>query len=73
MALVKLHPDYTLLKTKFMTGALPTAEVLVDHVTSHYDTIFAPRAAATHTANAAESEAVGAIADDRRKQEELKR
>ncbi|KAK3263009.1 hypothetical protein CYMTET_28169 [Cymbomonas tetramitiformis] len=67
MALVKLRRDYMLLKTKFMTDALPTSEVLADHVTSHYDTILAPRAAATHTANAAEAEAAGAIADDRRK------
>ncbi|KAK3237941.1 hypothetical protein CYMTET_52018 [Cymbomonas tetramitiformis] len=37
MALVKLHPDYMLLKTKFMTDALPASEVLADHVTSHYD------------------------------------
>ncbi|KAK3262905.1 hypothetical protein CYMTET_28266 [Cymbomonas tetramitiformis] len=73
MAIVKLHPDYMLLKDKFMTDSLPTFDVLVDHVTSHYDTILAPRAAATHTANAAESEAAGAIVDDRRKQEELKR
>ncbi|KAK3252436.1 hypothetical protein CYMTET_38258 [Cymbomonas tetramitiformis] len=68
IALVKLDPDYTLLKTKFMTVALPTSEVLADHVTSHYDTILAPRAA-----DALEFEVVGAIADDRRKQEELKR
>ncbi|KAK3257576.1 hypothetical protein CYMTET_33345 [Cymbomonas tetramitiformis] len=72
MALVKLHPDYKLLKTKFMTDALPTSNVLADHVTSHYDTILAPRVVAMHTANAAESEAAGAIADNRRKQEELK-
>ncbi|KAK3274017.1 hypothetical protein CYMTET_17779 [Cymbomonas tetramitiformis] len=73
MAIVKLHPDYMLLKSKFMTDSLPTSDVLADHVTSHYDTILAPRAAATHTANAAESEAAGAIVDDRRKQEEMKR
>ncbi|KAK3275694.1 hypothetical protein CYMTET_16190, partial [Cymbomonas tetramitiformis] len=73
MAIVKLHPDYMLLKDKFMTNSLPMLDVLADHATSHYDTILAPRAAATHTANAAESEAVGAIVDDRRKQEELKR
>ncbi|KAK3280862.1 hypothetical protein CYMTET_11316 [Cymbomonas tetramitiformis] len=68
-----------LLKAKFMLETLPTASVLSDQVTSHYDTILAPRAAVTHTAHAVhhaggntESEAAGAIADDRRKQEEVK-
>eukprot|EP00854_Cymbomonas_tetramitiformis_P008472 gene8472-biopygen8591 len=73
MAHVKLHPDYMLLKTKFMTDALPTSDVLADHVTFHYDTILAPRATATHTANAAEAKAACAIANDRRTQEERKR
>ncbi|KAK3285997.1 hypothetical protein CYMTET_6422 [Cymbomonas tetramitiformis] len=62
-----------LLKTKFMTDALPTSDVLADHVTFHYDTILAPRATATHTANAAEAKAACAIANDRRTQEERKR
>ncbi|KAK3260702.1 hypothetical protein CYMTET_30352 [Cymbomonas tetramitiformis] len=80
MAIVRLHPDYMLLKAKFMVESLPTADMLSDQVTSHYNTILAPRAAVTHTAHAvhhagdkSESEAAGAIADDRRKQEELKR
>ncbi|KAK3264432.1 hypothetical protein CYMTET_26832 [Cymbomonas tetramitiformis] len=80
MAIVRLHPDYMLLKAKFMVESLPTASTLSDQVTSHYDTILAPRAAVTHTAHAVhhagdntESEAAGAIADDGRKQEEVKR
>ncbi|KAK3265204.1 hypothetical protein CYMTET_26097 [Cymbomonas tetramitiformis] len=66
MAIVRLHPDYMLLKAKFMVEALPTSDVLADQVISHYDTILAPRAAATHTAiavggtdNNSESEAAG--------------
>eukprot|EP00854_Cymbomonas_tetramitiformis_P034034 gene34034-biopygen5441 len=80
MAIVRLHPDYMLLKAKFMVESLPTVDVLSDQVTSHYDTILAPRAAVTHTAHAvsqvddkSESETAGAIAADRRKQEETKR
>ncbi|KAK3237406.1 hypothetical protein CYMTET_52516 [Cymbomonas tetramitiformis] len=75
MAIVRLHPDYMLLKAKFMSETLPTASVLSDQVTSHYDTILAPRAAVAQTAHAldTQSEAAGAIADDRRKQEEAKR
>ncbi|KAK3241424.1 hypothetical protein CYMTET_48811 [Cymbomonas tetramitiformis] len=80
MAIVRLHPDYMLLKAKFMVEALPTSDMLADQVTSHYNTILAPRAAVTHTAHAvnhtddnSESETAGAIADDRGKQEELKR
>ncbi|KAK3235910.1 hypothetical protein CYMTET_53921 [Cymbomonas tetramitiformis] len=75
MAIVRLHPDYMLLKAKFMSETLPTASVLSDQVTSHYDTILAPRAAVAQTAHAldTESETAGAIADDRRKQEEAKR
>ncbi|KAK3237922.1 hypothetical protein CYMTET_52034 [Cymbomonas tetramitiformis] len=52
MAIVRLHPDYMLLKAKFMVEALPTAHVLADQVTSHYDTILTPRDAVTHTAHA---------------------
>ncbi|KAK3288568.1 hypothetical protein CYMTET_3963 [Cymbomonas tetramitiformis] len=75
MAIVRLHPDYMLLKAKFMSETLPTASVLSDQVTSHYDTILAPRAAVAQTAHAldTECETVGAIADDRRKLEEAKR
>ncbi|KAK3272003.1 hypothetical protein CYMTET_19674 [Cymbomonas tetramitiformis] len=64
MAIVRLHPDYMLLKAKFMSETLPTASVLSDQVTSHYDTILAPRAAVTrcalavnHTGDNSESEA----------------
>ncbi|KAK3242630.1 hypothetical protein CYMTET_47694 [Cymbomonas tetramitiformis] len=75
MAIVRLHPDYMLLKAKFMSETLPTARVLSDQATSHYDTILAPRAAVAQTAHALDTqfEAAGAIADDRRKQEEAKR
>ncbi|KAK3278119.1 hypothetical protein CYMTET_13926 [Cymbomonas tetramitiformis] len=68
MAIVRLHPDYMLLKAKFMVEALPTADVLADQVTAHYDTILAPRDAVTHTAHAvnhtgdnSESEAAGKV------------
>ncbi|KAK3242044.1 hypothetical protein CYMTET_48237 [Cymbomonas tetramitiformis] len=71
---------YFINQAKFMVESLPTASMLSDQVTSHYDTILDPRAAVTHTAHAVhhagdktESETAGAIADDRRKQEELKR
>ncbi|KAK3288970.1 hypothetical protein CYMTET_3576 [Cymbomonas tetramitiformis] len=64
MAIVRLHPGYMLLKAKFMSETLPTASVLSDQVTSHYDTILAPRAAVTrcalavnHTGDNSESEA----------------
>ncbi|KAK3257963.1 hypothetical protein CYMTET_32966 [Cymbomonas tetramitiformis] len=75
MAIVRMHPDYMLLKAKFMSETLPIASVLSDQVTSHYDTILAPRAAVAQTAHALDTqfEAAGAIADDRRKQEEAKR
>ncbi|KAK3275189.1 hypothetical protein CYMTET_16669 [Cymbomonas tetramitiformis] len=75
MAIVRLHPDYMLLKAKFMSETLPTASVLSGQVTSHYDTILAPRAGVAQTAHAlnTQSETAGAIADDRRKQEEGKR
>ncbi|KAK3237702.1 hypothetical protein CYMTET_52239 [Cymbomonas tetramitiformis] len=75
MAIVRVHPDYMLLKAKFMSETLPTASVLSDQVKSHYDTILAPRAAVAQTAHAldTQSETAGAIADDRRKQEEAKR
>eukprot|EP00854_Cymbomonas_tetramitiformis_P017987 gene17987-biopygen18566 len=55
MAVVRLHPDYMLLKAKFMVETLPTSNMLADQVTSHYDTILAPRAAVTHTANAVDN------------------
>ncbi|KAK3277356.1 hypothetical protein CYMTET_14629 [Cymbomonas tetramitiformis] len=71
--LVHLHPDYLYIKTKFVDNSLPTLDYLADQVSSHYDTIIAPRAAATQHANAAIDQLAGAIADDRRKQEELKR
>ncbi|KAK3235326.1 hypothetical protein CYMTET_54462, partial [Cymbomonas tetramitiformis] len=71
--LVHLHPDYLFIKTKFVDSSLPTLDYLSDQVSSHYDTILAPRAAATQHANAAIDQSAGAIADDRRKQEELKR
>ncbi|KAK3275050.1 hypothetical protein CYMTET_16800 [Cymbomonas tetramitiformis] len=68
MAIVRLHPDYMLLKAKFMLESLPTASMLSDQVTSHYDTILAPRAAVTHSAHAvnhtgdnSESEAAGKV------------
>ncbi|KAK3252939.1 hypothetical protein CYMTET_37792 [Cymbomonas tetramitiformis] len=68
MAVVRLHPDYMLLKAKFMSETLPTASVLSDQVTSHYDTILAPRAAVTrtalavnHTGDNSESEAAGKV------------
>ncbi|KAK3266278.1 hypothetical protein CYMTET_25084 [Cymbomonas tetramitiformis] len=68
MAIVQLHPDYMLLKAKFMSETLPTASVLSDQVTSHYDTILAPRAAVTraalavnHTGDNSESEATGKV------------
>ncbi|KAK3260638.1 hypothetical protein CYMTET_30413 [Cymbomonas tetramitiformis] len=75
MAIVRRHPDYMLLKAKFMSETLPTASVLSGQVTSHYDTILAPRAGVAQTAHAlnTQSETAGAIADDRRKQEEGKR
>ncbi|KAK3233736.1 hypothetical protein CYMTET_55980 [Cymbomonas tetramitiformis] len=75
MAIVRLHPDYMLLKAKFMSETMPTASVLSAQVTSHYDTILAPRAGVAQTAHAlhTQSETAGAIADDRRKQEEGKR
>ncbi|KAK3276156.1 hypothetical protein CYMTET_15757 [Cymbomonas tetramitiformis] len=50
MAIVRLHPDYMLLKSKFMSETMPTASVLSAHVTSHYDTILAPRAVETRCA-----------------------
>eukprot|EP00854_Cymbomonas_tetramitiformis_P034086 gene34086-biopygen11466 len=71
--LVHLHPDYLYIKTKFVDNSLPTLDCLTDQVSSHYDTIVAPHAAATQYANAAIDQSAGAIADDRRKQEELKR
>eukprot|EP00854_Cymbomonas_tetramitiformis_P004734 gene4734-biopygen4670 len=73
MALVKLHPDYALLKAKFMTESLPAPAELADQIVSHHDTIIAPRSAAIQTAHAVVSGIAGAIADDRRKQAELKR
>ncbi|KAK3248188.1 hypothetical protein CYMTET_42342 [Cymbomonas tetramitiformis] len=75
MAIVRLHPDYMLVKSKFMSEAMPTVSVLSAQVASHYDTILAPRAGVAQTAHAlhTQSETAGAIADDRRKQEEGKR
>ncbi|KAK3240939.1 hypothetical protein CYMTET_49259 [Cymbomonas tetramitiformis] len=75
MAIVRLHPDYMLVKSKFMSEAMPTVSVLSAQVASHYDTILAPRAGVAQTAHALQTqyETAGAIADDRRRQEEGKR
>ncbi|KAK3249419.1 hypothetical protein CYMTET_41154 [Cymbomonas tetramitiformis] len=75
MAIVRLHPDYMLVKSKFMSEAMPTVSVLSAQVASHYDTILAPRAGVAQAAHALQTqyETAGAIADDRRRQEEGKR
>ncbi|KAK3262676.1 hypothetical protein CYMTET_28484 [Cymbomonas tetramitiformis] len=69
--LTKLHAEYVHIKPKFASSELPTIAQLEDEVCMFHDNVLSQSAAATHTANSIE--VAGAIANDRRKQQESKR